>query len=202
MNPNKIPIALVPMWFVEMMARVLRDGLKNDRKPNDWQDIPWTEEMAIEYRSSLLRHYARAEETIVPETVPMEYATVAVNAMILAYHEQNRVRVQYRMEDADMENGTGPAWVASNRVILNHTGADPEWINLHGWVSIVDTDDPRAPSRPAHYYDGPNSTACRSGPRITKGALRNLYDTPPEGSCSECLRRVTERKETDSNEMY
>ena len=261
MNPNKPPLALVPLWFVEEMALVLAHGLKDGRKLNDWQDRPWTEETALEYRSALMRHLKDSEETNDPFVLAVALASVSVNAMILLYHEKNRLLSlsDNQWTDPDMEDPS-VSWVKNGRLpepeILNRikkmredpencigkrlantpidpigdqekiapglmpelaqiqesvdsieravTDSTPEadhvletpltepdqmWHRLHGWISLVDGDGV------IHYYDGPSTTACRKGPRIPKGSLRNLYTDPIDDVCELCAAEIIKRKE-------
>ena len=76
MHLHKIPMALVSLVFMSKMAQILQGGIKGNRKPNDWKLIPWTEDTKLEFQSSLLRHLMDGN-----------YPAVAVNAMILEYHE-------------------------------------------------------------------------------------------------------------------
>ena len=41
---SKVKMGLVPMWWIEVMANVREKGVKEGRRPNDWQEIDKTEE--------------------------------------------------------------------------------------------------------------------------------------------------------------
>jgi hypothetical protein len=222
MNPNKPKMALVPLWAIREVARVFAKGLKDGRKPFDWMNIPWTEETALEYRSAVWRHAEEAENATDARTCIEGLAGIITNTIILMYHEPNRVAVRYKLTDPDMENGDGPKWENVNTPQLNketglferpyedalpgeplrpkqpgdhaaellaNTPIDPQWHRLNGWIALVNGDGK------AHYYDGPNSTACRNGPRIPKGSLRNIYDDPIDADsvCELCAATVIER---------
>ena len=85
MDPLKPKMALVDIVFVELMAKMLQDGLKDGRRPNGWMDLNPTDEVILEYRSALLRHYKAAVVTWNPGEEIEHLAAVANNAMILTY---------------------------------------------------------------------------------------------------------------------
>lgn len=73
-QPPKVRLELVDFGFLIEMAKVMQEGIRDGRKPGDWQKPDQADK-----RGSLLRHYARGE-----------WAAVAVNAMILWWHERNK----------------------------------------------------------------------------------------------------------------
>ena len=81
-NPTPQPkprLELVPFGFIVEMARVMQSGLEGydpPRNPGDWQK--YTAAELERRRGSLLRHYSDGE-----------WASVAVNAAILWWHERH-----------------------------------------------------------------------------------------------------------------
>lgn len=69
----------VPTEFVEAMGQVLKDGLKNGRKPDDWQDF--TALAATRKLKNLAVHLAKGE-----------FDSAACNVMFLWWTFQRRRR--------------------------------------------------------------------------------------------------------------
>lgn len=91
----KTPFELIDMDFVADMAENFSAGIKDDRTPNDWKEIEWSEQIFDMYCAKILRHlhelkksYGEAEDREV--LVEHHTAAIACNANIINHHETKK----------------------------------------------------------------------------------------------------------------
>ena len=83
-DPRTPAPVLIDLNFVAAMEKCFAAGNKNDRKPNDWRDMPYTKNTHDVYLSKILRHAASSYSgTFSGETKRQHLAAVACNANIL-----------------------------------------------------------------------------------------------------------------------
>ena len=77
-NPNKLRAELVPGEWIEALAQVMHEGVKNGRKSGDWLEN--AQENPDLFIGALVRHYIAYRKGEVKED---HLAAIAVNALIL-----------------------------------------------------------------------------------------------------------------------
>lgn len=91
MNKNKTPFHLVGLDFIAAIADIFQKGLKNGRKPFDWQQLKWTKEMHDQYCDAAIRHIQQATKHKNDRRSLTHWASVAANAYIIWWHNRNSI---------------------------------------------------------------------------------------------------------------
>lgn len=87
MNPNKTKFHLVGLDFIESIAHVFQKGFeKENRKPNGWKELTWTDESENCFYDALLRHVKGSMESKNKIDKLIHLASVAANAYIIWWH--------------------------------------------------------------------------------------------------------------------
>ena len=92
---GKARFSLIDFEFVGLMAQQFRSGLHSGRKPNDWQTIPYDIARDV-YFDALMRHVEAARRNAGSRDASgaPHWAAVAVNALMLWWHERRALTTQ------------------------------------------------------------------------------------------------------------
>lgn len=93
---GKVRFSLIDFEFVALMAEQFRLGLHSGRRPHDWQKINYAVARDV-YFDALMRHVEAARRnagSLDDDSGVPHWAAVAVNALMLWWHERRQVTRQ------------------------------------------------------------------------------------------------------------
>jgi len=90
-DERRTPFHLLDLEFAGAMCETWAEGLKGDRRPNNWKKLPWDRTIHDKYVGAIMRHLREYLSTTDPERRRQAMAAIGCNANILWYYSDRKI---------------------------------------------------------------------------------------------------------------